>query len=162
MEPQADGAAGEVPGDVDGRVVAGAGRFDVVDGVGDAGDLAAPCADGGDAAMRLALVLDDCVRGELGEVGVSVGPRREVKVAVDEFPGVAYGLLPPSWRDGQVASTRLAAVSAIPVLVAEDDPAATVRTPLRLNSAEPDTRNAVPPTALSASTPPRPRTWPGP
>ena len=73
MERQGDGAAGEVAGDVDGRVVAGAGRFDVVDGVGDARDLGAPRADGGDAAMRLALVLDDCVVGELGEVGVSIG-----------------------------------------------------------------------------------------
>jgi hypothetical protein len=67
MEPQADGAPREVPGDVDGRVVAGGCGFDVVDGVGDAGDLAAPRADGGDAAMRLAVVLDDCVTGELGE-----------------------------------------------------------------------------------------------
>ena len=79
MEPQADGAPREVPGDVDGRVVAGGCGFDVVDGVGDARDLAAPRADGGDAAMRLALVLDECVCGELGEVGGSVGPRREVK-----------------------------------------------------------------------------------
>src|SRR6266516_3404363 len=39
----------------------------------------------------LAVVLDDCVTGELGEVGVSVGLRREVKVAVDEFPGVGHG-----------------------------------------------------------------------
>src|SRR5580704_18828097 len=95
MEPQADGAPREVPGDVDGRVVAGGCGLDVAEGVGDAGDLAAPCADGGDAVMRLALVLDDCARGELGEVGVSVGPRREVKVAVDEFLGVAHGFLPP-------------------------------------------------------------------
>jgi hypothetical protein len=62
MEPQADGAPREVPGDVDGRVVAGGCGFDVVDGVGDARDLAAPCADGGDAAMRLALVPDERVR----------------------------------------------------------------------------------------------------
>src|SRR5258708_24415790 len=90
-ERQADGAAGEVAGDVDGRVVAGAGRFDVVDGVGDAGGLGAPHADGGDAAIGLALVLDDCVVGELGEVGAGIGPLREVKVAVDEFSGVAHG-----------------------------------------------------------------------
>src|SRR5258708_37140645 len=90
-EREGDGAAGEVAGDVDGRVVAGAGRFDVVDGVGDAWDLGAPPADGGDAAMRLALVLDDCVVGELGEVGAGIGLRREVKVAVDEFSGVAHG-----------------------------------------------------------------------
>ncbi len=72
-EREGDGAAGEVAGDVDGRVVAGAGRFDVVDGVGDAGDLGAPRADGGDAAIGLVLVLDDCVVGELGEVGAGIG-----------------------------------------------------------------------------------------
>jgi hypothetical protein len=97
MERQGDGAAGEVAGDVDGRVVAGAGRFDVVDGVGDAGDLGAPRADGGDSAMRLALVLDDCVVGELGEVGVSIGPRCEVKVAVDEFFAVPTTAQERSW-----------------------------------------------------------------
>src|SRR5260370_11671727 len=101
MERQGDGAAGEVAGDVDGRVVTGAGRLDVVDGVGDAGDLAAPRADGGDGAMRLALVLDDCVVGELREVGVGIGLRREVKVAVDEFFDVGHGFL-PSGRGGQV------------------------------------------------------------
>src|SRR5713226_4507169 len=90
-EREGDGTAGEVAGDVDGRVVAGAGRFDVVDGVGDAWDLGAPHADGGDAAIGLVLVLDDCVVGELGEVGVGIGLRREVKVAVDEFSGVAHG-----------------------------------------------------------------------
>ncbi len=91
-EREGDGAAGEVAGDVDGRVVAGAGRFDVVDGVGDAWDLGAPHADGGDAAIGLVLVLDDCVVGELGEVGVGIGLRREVKVAVDEFSGVCSWL----------------------------------------------------------------------
>src|ERR1700751_5811067 len=61
MEPQADGAPRAVPGVVGGRVVGGCGGFDVVDGVGNARDLAAPRAGGGDAAVRLALVLDECV-----------------------------------------------------------------------------------------------------
>src|SRR6201989_1286703 len=93
MERQGDGAAGDRAVDADGRVVAGAGRFDVEDGVGDAGDLGAPRADGGDSAMRLALVLNDCVVGELGEVGVSIGPWREVKVAVDEVFAVVHSVL---------------------------------------------------------------------
>src|SRR5260370_17203664 len=75
-ERQADGAAGEVAGDVDGRVVAGAGRFDVVDGVGDAGDLGAPHADGGDAAMRPAPVLADCVVCALAAAASPTPPLR--------------------------------------------------------------------------------------
>ena len=53
----------------------------------------------------------------------------------------------------KVASTRLAEVSATPVWVADDFPAATVRTPLRLKAAVPDTTSASPPAVFSASTP---------
>src|SRR5258708_2234674 len=61
----------------------------------------------------------------------------------------------------KVASTRLAEVSATPVWVADDFPAATVRTPLRLKAAVPDTTSASPPAVVSASTPaPAPRTHP--
>src|SRR6516164_1137444 len=47
----------------------------------------------------------------------------------------------------KVASTRLAAVSVTPVLVAEDAPAATVRVPLRENTVGPCTLSAVFPVA---------------
>src|SRR5215468_7520705 len=53
----------------------------------------------------------------------------------------------------KVASTRLAAVSATPAWVADDLPAATVRMPLRLNTAGPAAFSAVPPAVFSASTP---------
>src|SRR5258708_30383534 len=84
-EREGDGAAGEVAGDVDGRVVAGAGWFDVVDGVGDAGDLGAPRADGGDAAIGLVLGLDDFVVGELVEVDAVIVRLPEFEGACDEF-----------------------------------------------------------------------------
>ena len=47
-----------------------------------------------------------------------------------------------------VAGTRLAEASATAVLVADDFPAATVRTPLRLNAALPDTLSPLPPAVL--------------
>src|SRR5713101_7658017 len=91
-EREGDGAAGEVAGDVDGSVVAGARRFDVVDGVGDARDLGAPRADGGDAAIGLVFVLDDCVVGELTE---REGDGAAGEVAGDVDGGVVAGARHP-------------------------------------------------------------------
>jgi hypothetical protein len=79
VECQPGGAAGKVAGDVDVRVVACVGGDDVVDGVGDSGDLGAPGADGVDPDPLDAFVLDDGVFGELGEVCVDVGLRARLK-----------------------------------------------------------------------------------
>src|SRR5260370_36056927 len=75
---------------------------------------------------------------------------------VNELPatlGTADRTHTPARSCCKVASTRLAAVSATPVLVAEEDPAATVRRPLRLKTAGPVACSAVPPAVFSARTP---------
>lgn len=90
VECQPGGAAGKVAGDVDVRVVACVGGDDVVDGVGDSGDLGAPGADGVDPDPLDAFVLDDGVFGELGEVCVDVGLRGEAELSADERRGIGH------------------------------------------------------------------------
>src|SRR5215469_13476272 len=86
-----------------------------------------------------------------------------LKWMVNELPatlGTADRIQTPARSCCMVASIRLDEVSATPVLVADDFPAATVRTPLRLKTAGPCTLSAVGPlastpmpTALSPNTP---------
>src|SRR5215470_10966585 len=76
-----------------------------------------------------------------------------LKWMVNELPatlGTADRIQTPARSCCMVASIRLDEVSATPVLVADDFPAATVRTPLRLKTAGPWTSSA---TAPMASTP---------
>ena len=75
---------------------------------------------------------------------------------VNELPatfGTADRTQTPVRSCCKVARTRLAVLSATPVLVADDFPALMVRTPLRLKAAGPFTFRAVPPAAWSARTP---------
>ena len=79
-----------------------------------------------------------------------------LKWMVNELPatlGTADRIQTPARSCCMVASIRLDEVSATPVWVADDFPAATVRTPLRENAALPDTTSAFPPAVFSASTP---------
>ena len=76
---------------------------------------------------------------------------------VNELPemfGTAAWTKIPALLSCNVARTRLAVVSATPVLVVVDFPALMVRTPLRLKMAGPVACRAAPPPVLSARTPP--------
>jgi hypothetical protein len=79
VEGEANRAAGEVTGDVDGGVEAAVAGLDGVPGVGDERDVGPPGADGFYTVVFGALVLDGGVVCELGEVGVGVGPEGELE-----------------------------------------------------------------------------------
>jgi len=75
---------------------------------------------------------------------------------VNELPallGTAERTQTPGTSCCRVASTKLAAVSATPVMVTLADPPATVTTPLLPKTARPVTFKAGPPASFSASTP---------
>src|ERR1700694_4959881 len=81
MECQPDGAAREITGDVDVRVVAWVGGDDVMAGGRDSGNFGTPGSDGVDAVPLDVLVYDGGVFGELREVRLGVGLAPEVEVA---------------------------------------------------------------------------------
>src|SRR5215467_2017628 len=79
-----------------------------------------------------------------------------LRYTVNELPatsGTAASTYTPAACCCNVASTRLAAVSATPGLVTDDFPAGTVTMPLLENEAFPLTLSALPPVVCSASTP---------